>query len=573
MKNLKKMFAVVIAMVMALAMGISVFAANEINGADYDTAYFTVGAKKVDLIGHTFNAVQIIKAAEYDKTKTPPYTGISWGAQITDNGAALLTALQADTTLQNDFVNFVTDPAQVTDQKPLFTAAAFANVVQNFNADKLEALISVVKGLNLSGQTITVTEGMDPVELTGGIGLYMIDDTTAAASLEDDVANASILTAVPGSNTIRIKVDKPSQDKEVKENVKGEPAWNEVSDYNILDAVPYRIMSKIPNPEKFTNYTMTFSDTMSSGLTLYDKWEGDTPTNLTPANIKVTVGNTDVTDKATITKNAQGFDLTLPIKKEGTLATWATPEAEILIEFYGVLNTDAVIGLDGNTNKSKLIYSNNPDDDDSVTETPWDTVITFTYELDVNKIDGATEDALPGAQFALKATTGEHANKYVVVNSDGKVIGWQDTAPQADAPAGSDGSTALLVSKANGLFNVTGLDDGTYSLIEIKEPAGYNKIDPITLVIKATTTNNYDYTDELHDTASEALTKLEITANGKTSDGDTTTGIVSTTVENNSGSILPETGGMGTTIFYILGTILVLSAGVLLITRRRMKAK
>ena len=61
MKNLKKMFAVVIAMVMALAMGISVFAANEINGADYDTAYFTVGAKKVDLIGHTFNAVQIIK--------------------------------------------------------------------------------------------------------------------------------------------------------------------------------------------------------------------------------------------------------------------------------------------------------------------------------------------------------------------------------------------------------------------------------------------------------------------------------------------------------------------------------
>ena len=566
MKKFRKMMALVIAMVMALAMGTSVFADNTINGAGYDTAYFTVGAEEVDLIGHTFNAVQIVKAASYDASKNPAYTGISWGAQITDDGEALLDALQEDTTLGSDFASFVTDESDVTETSPLFTAAAFADAIQNYDASELEALISVVKGLNLSGQSITVSENMQPVELTAGIGLYMIDDTTT--SLDDDVANATILTAVPGTNKIKIKVDKPSQDKEVKENVKAD--WNEVSDYNIGDYVPYKITSKVPNAEKFDNYTMTFTDQMSSGLTFANR-----VADVADAyKLKVTVGDAELTAGDDYTLNAtddQNFTVTLPVKEDGTQNFDAG--SVITIEFYGLLNSKAVIGLDGNTNKSKLTYSNNPDDDTQTTDTPWDTVITFTYELDVNKVDGATEAVLPGAQFALKATDGDHADKYVVVDSDGKITGWADAAPAADATDNG----ALLIADKNGLFKVIGLDDGTYSLEEIKAPAGYNKIDPITLVIKATTANGDDYTDDLQNTAGNALTalKMDVTANGmtETSSGDTSTGIVETTVVNNSGATLPETGGMGTTIFYIVGAILVIGAGVLLVTRRRMSAQ
>lgn len=578
MKLFKKLFTVMFALTLVIGTGTRVNAETtptpvptEVDGADYDTAYFTAKADEVDLVGHTFNAVQILKATGIDTEAEdgPVYTGLAWGAQITDNGAALLTKLQADTTLKDDFKDFVTT---TTAGKDLFTAAAFADTIKNYTAAQKEALIKVVKGLNLTGQTITVTKDMQPVKLDGGIGLYLIDDTTTVTT-QDDVANATILMAAPGKNTINIKVDKPSQDKEVKENVKAGAAWNEVSDYNIGDYVPYKITSKVPDAAKFEYYTMTFTDEMSAGLTLADKVDGVAEAK----KLVVKVGNTTLTaDQYTLTiTDDQHFTVELPVKGDsksdpkvpGVIdgAQNFAAGADIVIEFYALLNSSAVIGLDGNTNKSKLEYSNNPDDDSSKGETPWDTVITFTYELDVNKIDGDTEEVLQGAQFALQATDGDHANKYVEVDANGKVTGWADVAPAADAT----NNPALLVSGADGIFKVIGLDDGTYSLVEIKAPKGYNTIDPITLVVKATTENGKDYSAELHDTAAEALTKLELTVNREVAEGVTSTGIVKTTVENNSGTTLPSTGGIGTTIFYVLGGLLIAGAGIVLVARRK----
>lgn len=565
MSKTKRFFAILMTMALAMSMLIASsamsFAANDIEGAAYDTAYFTVGADEVDLDGHTFNAVQIVKATtavKDDKGEyTGEYTGLSWGAQMSDaKVTGLLAALKADNTLKDDFKDFTDD----------FTAAAFADTISDYEGAKAEALIKVIKGLQLpAGQTITVAKDMQPVELTAGIGLYMIDDTTA--SLDNDVANATILTAVPGSNTIRIKVDKPSQDKEVKENsskMSGD-GWNEVSDYNIGDYVPYKITSKVPNAEKFDNYTMTFTDEMSSGLTFADTISGVAADK----KLKVTVG-TQVLDPANYTLNstdAQHFTVTLQVKNNGTQTL--TAGSDIKIEFYGLLNANAVIGLDGNTNKSKLTYSNNPDDDSSTTETPWDTVITFTYELDVTKIDGETSAKLPGAQFALKATTGEHADDYVVVNDAGKVTGWTSDKPAADATDNG----ALLVANDQGQFNVIGLDDGTYVLEEIKAPKGYTLIEPITLVISATTSNGSDYTDVLHDHANEALTGTTLKVDDEDAVASETVGVLKTTVENRSGATLPETGGIGTIIFYVLGTLLVVGCGIVLISKKRMESK
>ena len=574
MKRFKRVIALLIIAVLVMSMGMGAMASddetetkNPINGAIYDHVYFTPEASQVDLIGHSFNAVQVIAAESYDTT-SKEYTGISWGAQITEQGVVtLLTALQADDTLKDDFKDFVSDPASVDQDHPLFTAAAFADVIQGYigsdHTAEQEALIKVIKGLNLTGQSFQITEDMEPVELTAGIGLYMIDDTTTASSLQDDVVNASILMAVPGSNNVRIKVDKPTQDKKVKENAS--LTWNEVSDYNIGDYVPYRITSKIPTPDKFENYTMTFTDEMSTGLTFADTVQGVADAN----KLKITVGGSTLAAPAdyTLTPSAHSFTLELPVKTSGEMKY--TAGAEIVIEFYGQLNQSAVIGTDGNTNRSKLTYSNDPDSN-STTDTTWDTVITFTYELDVEKIDGVTTEALPGAQFALKAATGEHTGKYAIVNASGILTGWSDTKPQADDMTNG----ALLVADKDGKFKVVGLDDGEYTLTEVKAPAGYNAIPDVVVKIEATTANGSDYTDDLENTAANALTKLEVNVpvDGQDSvqEGNTTTGAVEIVVENNSGATLPDTGGAGTTMFYMIGAALMIGAGAVLASRRRM---
>ena len=126
----------------------------------------------------------------------------------------------------------------------------------------------------------------------------------------------------------------------------------------------------------------------------------------------------------------------------------------------------------------------------------------------------------------------------------------------------------MLTSDENGMFKVAGLDEGTYLLREIVAPTGYNMLSAdITVVITATTSTTWDGVN-----ANTALTKLEVTADGKAGTGDVSTGIAGITVENNKGATLPETGGIGTTIFYVLGAILVLGAGVLLVTKKRMSA-
>ena len=125
-----------------------------------------------------------------------------------------------------------------------------------------------------------------------------------------------------------------------------------------------------------------------------------------------------------------------------------------------------------------------------------------------------------------------------------------------------------MKSDGQGLFSVAGLDDGTYKLREIKAPAGYNLLpNDVAVVIKATTANGQSWTGKA---ASDALTKLEVTAGGEAGTGNVTNGIAAITIANNKGATLPSTGGMGTTVFYLAGGILAVGAGVLLIAKRRM---
>ena len=158
----------------------------------------------------------------------------------------------------------------------------------------------------------------------------------------------------------------------------------------------------------------------------------------------------------------------------------------------------------------------------------------------------------------MKRNAGENTEYAVVTN--GKLEKWVDSIANA----------TKLVTGVDGLVKVAGLDDGTYYLEETKAPSKYNKLsEDVTIVISASTENNQTW----NGTASDALTKIDVTANGKKSDGNVNEGSVKVTVENNQGSTLPTTGGMGTTVFYVVGSILVLGAAILLITKKRMSAR
>ena len=229
------------------------------------------------------------------------------------------------------------------------------------------------------------------------------------------------------------------------------------------------------------------------------------------------------------------------------------------MEYTAKLNENAVLGSAGNPNEVYLEYSNNPNKSENgnneTGETPKDVVIVFTYKTIINKVDSENKP-LTGAAFKLEK---------LIKGKDGAADTWTTVKE-------------FTVDETTTSFTFSGLDDGQYKLTETKTPAGYNTIDPIYFVIEAT-----------HDVTADAPTLKTLNAyltdaNGnkqtEMKDGesvnidlgtvDLTAGSITTTVVNKSGSKLPSTGGIGTTIFYVLGGVLVLAAVVLLVTKKRM---
>ena len=280
--------------------------------------------------------------------------------------------------------------------------------------------------------------------------------------------------------------------------------------------------------------------------------------------------------------DGQSFTLTIP--DINPLDAHGNPANYVIITYSATLNQNADIGLNGNENTAYLEFSNDPNGD-GLGRTAEDTVIVFTYELDGTKVDGETQAALQNAQFVL--LNGAKSEAAVVV--DGKVTEWIKFGTQADGtkleiPTTYEGWTTLaqqhngliLTSDENGLFNIAGLDDGTYFLREIQAPNGYNLLEnDVELVITATTANGQEWDGD----PATALEGLNMTFNVVDAEevpteveGVLVGGTVGITVENNRGATLPETGGMGTTLFYIIGGLLVVGAGILLVVRIRMKA-
>lgn len=423
----------------------------------------------------------------------------------------------------------VGDLVPKTDIEAITNADTFAQSIVLTNDQPFTSVDSAVNSTEISG-------------LPGGY--YLIKDRSAVTG--NDSSTKFILQVV-GNKSVQIKSGVPSVEKKIASG----DARLDVADYSIGDKVSFEIKGTLPsNYADYSSYKYVFEDTLSKGLT----YNSD-------AEVYVLNGATLTKIESGFSANISGNTLTISCDnlKDSALPNTITKDSYIVVKYTATLNENANIGNAGNENKVVLHFSNNPNTGGSgqTGTTPEDKVVVFTYELDVTKVDGADEKIkLKDAEFKLRS-----GEKWAIVDSNNKITGWSDTE--------AGGST--VKSGENGLFKIIGLDAGEYYLKEIKAPEGYNLMDSEVKVeiIPGYDSNQYgNYTG----TPAAVLTSLQIKVNdGTPSDGVLSSGIVTTTVVNNAGTVLPSTGGIGTTLFYVIGGVLVLAAIVLLVTRRRMR--
>ena len=399
-----------------------------------------------------------------------------------------------------------------------------------------------------AGSANTVTDGKYVISGLAA-GYYLVKDQDGSLTGDADAYTEYIIKVV-SDTTATPKSSVPTVEKKVKDTNDSTGVtsdWQDSADYDIGDSIPFQLKATLANNvSSYTTYKVVFHDTLSKGLTYNN-------------DAKVYIDGTETNGfTVTATVNADGTT-TLTVSCDDVKALGAGNSSVITVEYTAKLNENAVLGSAGNPNEVYLEYSNNPNKSENgnneTGETPKDVVIVFTYKTIINKVD-SENTPLTGAAFKLEK---------LIKGKDGAADTWTTVKE-------------FTVDETTTSFTFSGLDDGQYKLTETKTPAGYNTIDPIYFVIEAT-----------HDETADAPTLKTLNAyltdaNGnkqtEMKDGesvnidlgtvDLTAGSITTTVVNKSGSELPSTGGIGTTIFYVLGGVLVLAAVVLLVTKKRM---
>lgn len=363
-------------------------------------------------------------------------------------------------------------------------------------------------------------------------GYYLVKDKDG--TVPDAEAYTKFILKVVGAAEVKVKSEVPTSQKKVKDtnDTTGDTTgWQDSADYDIGDQVPFQLTGTVA--KDFSDYKgaykLVFHDKESAGLTFNQK------------SVVVKVDGTEIksgyTVKTTGLEDGCSFEVVFDdLKQINSVHNGSV----ITVEYTSELNTKAEIGLPGNPNEMRMEFSNNPnvEQNGTTTYTPWDKVIVFTYKTIINKVN-SEKRPLAGAAFKL-----EKVNK--------------------------DGSNTLVheftADENTTSFEFKGLDDGKYILTETKTPEGYNTMDPITFEITA-----------IHDVESSNPTLTELSGNKVTGEIEFTVsqgdGSLTANVVNNKGSELPETGGMGTTVLYAAGTLMILAAAAFLVMKKKAESK
>ena len=402
--------------------------------------------------------------------------------------------------------------------------------VASYTSDR-DKLDVIEKYVTLTNPVETITNG-GSVEVVGGY--YLIKDKDG--SVPSSETYTPYIVSVVGHVTIEPKSNEvPKFTKKLKDTndttgvITG---WQDSADYDIGDYIPFRLQGTVPaDYDSYSTYYYAFHDKEEAGLT-FD-----------PSSVEVFVGDEETGTKITTgytvdTNPADGCTFEIVFDDLKNIPS-VTAKSIITVTYKSQLNGNAVLGKKGNVNTAQLEYSNNPRGKGTGT-TPWDNVIVFTYKVVVNKVD-QNRQPLEGAEFTLTKKLKDGTENVIPMKID--------TSNKA-------------------LFTLSGLDDGVYTLTETVTPAHYNTISPITFTVNAdhTITWETERREDILTSLSGDTASGEITFTSSKTDGTLTTNVI-----NNIGTTLPGTGGIGTTIFYVIGGGLMVAAAILLITKTRME--